>query len=372
MRWAAGLNVPGAPANSSPARVLNLSLGGPGSCSAAYRDAVAAINAVGAVVVASAGNSAGHAVSEPANCPGVIGVAGLRHVGTKVGFSDIGPEITISAPGGNCVNLSGACLYPILTTANSGTTVPHAGGSIYTDSFNYSLGTSFSSPIVAGAVALMLSAQPALTQAQVRSLIQSSSRAFPPSSSDPAVPLCTAPTGIDQDECHCTTSTCGAGMLDAGAAVRAALAAPPPPQVTSVSNPTATEGSSLVYTVALSSATANVTTFPFTLGGGSASVSDYGAPTFSSGVTLAGGTLTVPAGVSSFTITLSTTQDTLSEPNETVPLTVGSATGAGTIVDDDPTPAPSSGGGAVGAAWLVLLAAAVLALLSAPPRRRCV
>jgi serine protease len=321
-------------------------------------------------------------VSEPANCPGVIGVAGLRHVGTKVGFSDIGPEIAISAPGGNCVNditLGLPCLYPILTTSNSGTTVPHAGGSIYTDSFNYSLGTSFSSPLVAGAVALMLSAQPALTPAQVRSLIQSSSRAFPPSSSDPAVPVCAAPTGVDQDECHCTSSTCGAGMLDAGAAVRAALSAPPPPQVTSVSNPTATEGSSLVYTVALSNGAADVTTFPFTLGGGSASASDYGAPTFSSGVTLAGGTLTVPAGVTSFTITLPTTQDTLSESNETVPLAVGSATGTGTIVDDDPTPAAtppaatsSGGGGAVGSFWLTLLAGAVLALRSVAPRRRCV
>jgi hypothetical protein len=162
-------------------------------------------------------------------------------------------------------------------------------------------------------------------------------------------------------------------MLDPGAAVRAALAATPSPQVTSVSNPTATEGASLVYTVALSNASTNVTNLPFTMGGGSASVSDYGAPTFNSGVTLAGGTLTVPAGVTSFTITLPTTQDTSSETNETVPLTVGSATGAGTIVDDDPTPAPSSGGGgAVAAAWLVFLAAAVLALRSAAPRRRCV
>ena len=48
---------------------------------------------------------------------GVIAVGGLRHVGTKVGFSDLGPEIAISAPGGNCVNVAAgrACLYPILT-----------------------------------------------------------------------------------------------------------------------------------------------------------------------------------------------------------------------------------------------------------------
>ena len=60
---------------------------------------------LGAVVVAAAGNSTGHAVGAPANCPGVIAVAGLRHVGTKVGFSDLGPEVASSAPAGNCVDV---------------------------------------------------------------------------------------------------------------------------------------------------------------------------------------------------------------------------------------------------------------------------
>ena len=112
----------GVPANPNPARVLNMSLGSEGACTAAYGDAVAEVMATGAVVVASAGNSAGHAVSTPANCPGVIAVAGLRHAGTKVGFSDLGPEIAISAPGGNCVDIgpNDPCLYPILTTTNSG------------------------------------------------------------------------------------------------------------------------------------------------------------------------------------------------------------------------------------------------------------
>ena len=72
MLWAAGLIVPGVPANPNPARVLNLSLTGDGGCTSAYIDAVARINAVGAVVVAAAGNSTGHAVGAPANCPGVI------------------------------------------------------------------------------------------------------------------------------------------------------------------------------------------------------------------------------------------------------------------------------------------------------------
>ena len=236
MLWAAGLSVPGVPANPNPARVLNLSLGGESACSAAYADAIARIKATGAVIVVAAGNSVGHAVGTPANCAGVIAVAGLRHFGTKVGFSDLGPEISISAPAGNCVNTAAGtpCLYPILTTANSGLTTPvadSAGGSIYTDSFNASLGTSFSAPLVAGTIALMLSIQSTLTPDQVAALLQSTARSFPTTGSvnndGTPVAQCAAPqpigsTQIDQLECYCTTSTCGAGMLDAGAAVLAA------------------------------------------------------------------------------------------------------------------------------------------------------
>ncbi len=225
MRWAAGIHVPGVPDNPNPARVINLSLGSSDACSQAEMDAVAAINAAGAVVVAAAGNSEGLAAGSPASCPGVIGVTALRHVGTKVGFSDVGPEISIAAPGGNCVNASGACLYPILTTTDSGTTSP--ASPIYSDSFNPSLGTSFSSPLVAATAALMLSVQPSLPPADVRTAIQFSARPFPvcglpPDPINGQLVACHAPNGVVQDQCYCTASTCGAGMLDAGAAVRAA------------------------------------------------------------------------------------------------------------------------------------------------------
>jgi hypothetical protein len=234
MLWAAGIAVPGVPPNPTPARVLNLSLGGEEPCTSAYADAIAQINAVGAVVVVAAGNSDGHAVGVPANCPGAIAVSGLRHVGTKVGFADLGPEIALSAPAGNCVNTGAGqpCLYPIITASNKGRSTPIVAGNdgaIYTDSFNPSVGTSFSAPLVAGTAALMLSVQPSLTPQQVRALLQASTRPFPTTGSDPTTPRCVAPqpfgvTQVDQAECYCTTSTCGAGMLDAGAAVLAAKA----------------------------------------------------------------------------------------------------------------------------------------------------
>lgn len=221
MQWAAGLPVPGVPANQNPARVLNMSLGGSGACSQSYIEAINAITSKQdpAIIVAAAGNSSGQAVGAPANCPGVIGVAGLRHIGTKVGFSDLGPEITISAPGGNCVNSDPAlpCLYPILAATNTGSTKPVA--SSYTDAFNSSVGTSFSAPLVAGTVALMFSVRPSLTPGEIKAALQRSARAFPTASHDATVTSCHAPDGNDQLECYCTTTTCGAGMLDAAAAV---------------------------------------------------------------------------------------------------------------------------------------------------------
>lgn len=237
MRWAAGLNVPGIPDNPQPnrARVINMSLGGSGNCTALYVDAVREVNAVGAVVVASAGNSAGQAVSVPAKCEGVIGVSGLRHIGTKVGFSDLGPEITISAPGGNCVNVGAgdACLYPILSTSNSGTIAPVPGtaGSIYTDAFKPTVGTSFSAPLVAGTAALMLSVNPNLSACAVRNVLRASARVFPTTGAAAGVLQCSTATASTGEECYCNTRTCGAGMLDAAAAVT--LASNPPSEFTS-------------------------------------------------------------------------------------------------------------------------------------------
>ncbi len=216
MRWAAGVS--SEPVfNPHPARVINLSLGSAGSCDASYLEVVAELSAAGVTVVAAAGNETGLAVDVPANCPGVIAVAGVRHLGSKVGYSNVGPEVAIAAPAGNCVNLTGACLYPLLSTTNAGRTQP--GANSYSDSFDATLGTSFSSPLVAGTVGLLLSVEPALQPAQIRSILQASSRRFPSTGADAGTLACSAPTAVEQLECYCTSSTCGAGLLDAAGAV---------------------------------------------------------------------------------------------------------------------------------------------------------
>lgn len=220
MRWAAGLAVDGLSGATAPrAKVINLSLGAASkSCSAAYRDTIAAVINAGVVVVAAAGNES-KAVDSPANCEGVIAVAALRHEGTKVGFSSSGPEVSISAPGGNCVNPDGEeCLYPIISASNSGASAPVAAadnGSTY----SAALGTSFATPMVSGTVALMLAVRPNLTPVAVKAVLKNSARPFPASGVDSAATACHAPTDVAQLECYCTTTTCGAGMLDAGAAV---------------------------------------------------------------------------------------------------------------------------------------------------------
>lgn len=219
MRWAAGLSVPGVPVNPNPAKVINLSVGGQDTCAqTAYPTVVSEIRAAGVAIVASAGNDSA-AVNAPANCSGVIGVTALRNTGTKVGFSSLGPEVSISAPGGNCGNSTGPCLFSIDTTTNLGTTVP--GTNDYTDQTNANLGTSFSAPIVSGTIALMLGANPTLTPSIITSRLQATATAFPQTETTACVsPLNANASTINSQPCNCNTSLCGAGMVNALAAVQ--------------------------------------------------------------------------------------------------------------------------------------------------------
>lgn len=109
------------------------------------------------------------------------------------------------------------------------------------------------------------------------------------------------------------------------------------PTVASVSNASATEGGTLVHTVTLTSTTIASTPLTFALNDvGTSGTSDISASyTFSNGVTLSGGTLSVPTGFSSFTVTVSTVNDSTAESNETYSLVIGGVTGTGTITDND-------------------------------------
>jgi serine protease len=224
MLWAAGQSVSNIPANSNPARVINISLGSSGACDSASADVVSTLTSLGVLIVVSAGNEGGP-VDSPANCPGAMGILGLRHAGTKVGFSSLGPEIALGAPGGNCVNSSGACIYSLDTTTNSGTTTP--ASSTYTDQLHPNLGTSFSAPIVSGIAGLMLAVNTNLKSPQLIARLKEGASPFPTTSDNANVPTCHTPAGTTTDvqdtECICTTSVCGAGMANANGSVLAAL-----------------------------------------------------------------------------------------------------------------------------------------------------
>lgn len=130
------------------ADVVNLSLGGT-YASPAVSAAVDHAVANGAVVVAAAGNGGvGGAANYPAAFPATIAVGSHRQDGTVSSFSTRGDYVDLSAPGDS-----------ILSTLNNGT-------------WGTLSGTSMATPHVAGAVAALLAAEPALDPGGVRSRLE--------------------------------------------------------------------------------------------------------------------------------------------------------------------------------------------------------
>lgn len=380
LRWAANLPVTGMAANPTPAKVINLSLGEDLACSTAWQNAVNEVIAKGVVIVAAAGND-GLPVGSPANCAGVIAVAGVRHTGTKVGYSNLGPEVTVSAPAGNCVNSTGACLYPILTTSNSGTTTPVAGaaGATYTGSGNdASLGTSFSSPLVAGTVALMLSANPSMTPAQVAKALKDTARPFPTTGASPTAhvtggPLVPAaacadpgnvalPNLLQNYECYCTTATCGGGLLDAGAAVTAAAALAPVTATIASSASSVVAGTSVSFDGSASRSALGSLSYQWSITAGSG-LASFSSATNAATVTL----LTTAAGT--VTVSLTVTDTASRQATSTTSVTITAP-----VVVTPPVTTPvastssSGGGGAMGFGWLLAGLAAVIAVRRVVPR----
>lgn len=191
--WAAGGSVSGIPANSNPARVINMSLGGGGSCSSTTQSAINSARSNGATIVVAAGNENTNASnSNPANCAGVVTIAATGRTGGRAYYSNYGNVVDVAAPGGELY--SGDFSAGILSTMNSGATSPAS------DTYEMSQGTSMATPHAAGAAALILSVNSALSPDEVESTLKSTARAFPAS-----------------------CSGCGTGIIDAAAAVNAAL-----------------------------------------------------------------------------------------------------------------------------------------------------
>ncbi|MDX3800641.1 S8 family peptidase [Streptomyces sp. AK04-3B] len=189
--WASGGTVSGVPANSNVAKVINMSLGGDGACSSATQSAITGAVNRGTTVVVAAGNESDNVANHnPGNCNNVISVAATNRSGAKASYSNFGSLVDISAPGGQT---STGTANGILSTLNSGTKTPSS------ESYAYYQGTSMATPHIAGLVALMKSANPSLTPAQIETAIKSNARPLPGACS----------------------GGCGAGLADAAKTVQA-------------------------------------------------------------------------------------------------------------------------------------------------------
>ena len=219
MRWAVGLPVltrtPANPAgvnitNPFPADILNMSLGGSG-IDQTEQDAINDINAAGKVLVVSAGNSNDNAYNySPAGLNGVITVAALGPNSIRAYYSNFGSGVEIAAPGGDLSVVTlpkGVLSIQGCNVDGQGDVNPVTGCTTW--GYADFQGTSMASPHVVGILALMNAARvanslPKLNLQEATYYLQSTAAAFP----------------VNSD---CSLG-CGAGQVDAAAAVAAAAA----------------------------------------------------------------------------------------------------------------------------------------------------
>lgn len=191
--WASGGELPGVPPLARRADAINLSLGAPGACGRALGEAIAQARARGTAVIAAAGNDGIRAsAGSPSNCPGVVSVAALARDGSMAWYSNHGDSVTVAAPGGSLGTFG---VDDILSTVDAGKRTRER------PILAYYAGTSMAAPQVAGLVALMRSADPAIDVDAITRQLIDNARPIPGP----------CPKG------------CGAGLIDAGATVDAVV-----------------------------------------------------------------------------------------------------------------------------------------------------
>jgi subtilisin family serine protease len=180
------------------ARVINISLGNPGT-STAEQAAVDYAYAKGCVIVVAAGNEDAELKNYGiAGNDKVLTVAATGINDERMAFSNWG-KISVSAPGHDILSLR-ARRTDIVRDVEGAKYTP--GAAYVGDDKRYyrAGGTSFSAPMVTGLASLMLANDPTLTNRQVMNIIKSTAR-------DIGTP------GVDQFT--------GYGLIDARAALRA-------------------------------------------------------------------------------------------------------------------------------------------------------
>ena len=293
--WASGGTVAGIAVNPYPAQVLNLSLGGQYACSASptTQNAVTLAIGRGATVVVAAGNSNMDAANfSPASCSGVVAVASIGDGGSRAPYSNYGAVVDLAAPGGD---MSRGSTVGILSTYNSGATSPG------TDTWSYLQGTSMAAPHVAGIAALLYAAKPAITPAEVESVLKTNVRAFPGS-----------------------CSGCGTGLVDATLALAAIAPGPGSLRFSSAGYAVAENGGLATISVQRAGGDAGAVSVSYATANGTALAgSDY---------TASSGTLDWADGeTTAKTFTVPVTDDLLGEGSETITLTLSNATGGATL-----------------------------------------
>lgn len=178
MMWAGGNHVDGAEDNNNPAKVMNLSLGAPISCSdsKSLEDAVNTLHSENINIVAAAMNNSQDTQNwAPANCPNVISVAATGPTQKLTSYSDYG-NVTISAAGGDENYLDGQVYSTICNDQYHNVSCNHTNSSNF--GWAYKTGTSMAAPHVCAAIAVLLSKNPNLTPDQIIDILQKSATPY--------------------------------------------------------------------------------------------------------------------------------------------------------------------------------------------------